>query len=193
MKERIKEELIESSRLKLAVSEQLVEKIQQVATKIISALKNNNKVVLFGNGGSAADAQHIAGELVGRFLMEREPLPAIALTTNTSILTSIGNDYGFDEVFLRQVKAIVNKGDVAVGISTSGNAENVIKGIVCAKERGAYTVGMTGRDGGRLSHIVDICINVPSDKTPRIQECHITIGHILCGIVEEGLCQNTKR
>ena len=164
-----------------------LEKIEKVSKAIAKSLKNGHKVVLFGNGGSAADAQHIACELAGRFKKERRGLPAIALTTNTSTLTAIANDYSYDEVFSRQVEGIVNKFDVAIGISTSGNSTNVIKGVKAAKAKGALTVGLTGATGGKLGKVVDICIKVPSNDTPRIQETHITIGHIICQLVEEGL------
>ncbi|MGC8773493.1 MAG: D-sedoheptulose-7-phosphate isomerase, partial [Conexivisphaera sp.] len=137
-----------------------------------------------GNGGSAADAQHIACELVGRYMMERRALPAIALTTNTSCLTAIGNDYSFDEVFARQVRALVRAGDVAMGISTSGRSRNVILGMRAARELGAGTVGLTGADGGELCSVSDVCVRVPSRLTPRIQEAHIAIGHIISEIVE---------
>lgn len=164
-----------------------LEKIEKITDAIIKAFQKGNKVVLFGNGGSAADAQHIACELAGRFKKKRRGLPAIALTTNTSALTAIANDYSYDEVFLRQVEGIVGKGDIVVGISTSGNSVNVIRGVKAAREKGALTVGLTGATGGKLGKIVDICIKVPSNDTPRIQEAHITIGHIICQLVEEGL------
>jgi D-sedoheptulose 7-phosphate isomerase len=164
-----------------------LEKIEMVSKTIIKALKNGKKVVLFGNGGSAADAQHIACELAGKFKLERRGLPAVALTTNTSALTAIGNDYGYDKVFSRQVEGMVNQGDVVIGISTSGNSVNVIEGIEAAKEKRAFTVGFTGATGGKLDKVVDICLKAPSNDTPRIQETHITIGHILCQLVEEGL------
>ncbi len=138
-----------------------------------------------GNGGSAADCQHIAAELVGRFKSEREGLPAIALTTDTSILTAIGNDYSFNEIFARQIEALANKGDLVIGISTSGNSENVIRGILKAKKIGCYTVGLLGKDGGKLKNLVDLAIIIPSNNTPRIQECHILIGHIACEIVDK--------
>jgi len=139
---------------------------------------------LFGNGGSAADAQHIAAELVGQYKLKRKSLPAIALTTNTSILTSIGNDYGFDKIFERQIESLVTNKDIAIGISTSGNSENVLRGILKAKKIGAKTIAFTGNDGGKLKGAVDILLNIPSNNTPRVQEAHITIGHIICGIVE---------
>ena len=186
---KISELLEESIRVKEDLREQAseIEKIKRVSKAIIKALKNGKKVVLFGNGGSAADAQHIACELAGKFKLERRGLPAVALTTNTSTLTAIGNDYGYDKIFSRQVEGMVGRGDVVIGISTSGNSVNVINGIEAAKERRAFTVGLTGATGGKLGKIVDICIKVPSNDTPRIQEAHITIGHIICQLVEEGL------
>ena len=164
-----------------------LDKIEKVADAIIKAIKRGKKVVLFGNGGSAADAQHIACELAGRFKKERRGLPVIALTTNTSALTAIANDYSYEEVFSRQVEGIVNRGDVVVGISTSGGSTNVIKGVKAGKAKGALTVGLTGATGGKLGKVVDICIKVPSNDTPRIQETHITIGHIICQLVEDSL------
>ena len=160
------------------------EVIVAVAGQIAQALKTGKKVLLFGNGGSAADAQHIAAELSGRFLLDREPLPAIALTTNTSSLTAIANDYGYETVFARQIKALAANGDIVIGISTSGNSPNVILGIEEAKRRGAVTVALIGQ-GGKLKEAAEYCIAVPSTNTPRIQEAHITIGHIICGLVEE--------
>ena len=151
------------------------------------ALAGGNKVLLFGNGGSAADAQHIAAELVGRYKRERRALPAIALTVNTSSLTAIGNDCGFEHVFARQLEAMGAAGDVAVGISTSGNSPNVLRGIEVAKAGSLLTVALTGRTGGSLGKIVDYCIQVPSDDTARIQEAHILVGHILCEYVEQTL------
>jgi len=162
-----------------------IEKIEKTVKLITAALKKGKKIVLFGNGGSAADAQHIAGELAGRFKLERQGLPAIALTTNTSVLTAIANDYGYDMVFSRQVEGIVEQGDVVIGISTSGKSPNVIEGIKAAKKREAYTVGLTGAKGERIEELADICIKVPSTDTPHIQEAHITVGHIICQLVEE--------
>jgi D-sedoheptulose 7-phosphate isomerase len=150
------------------------------------------KVVLFGNGGSAADAQHIAAEMVGRFKVERGALPAIALTTDTSIITAVGNDYGFDCIFERQVEAFVDPGNVVIGISTSGNSANVIKGIEKAAYIGAHTIGLTGGDGGALAEIVDVALIVPSHDTPIIQEAHIIIGHIICDLVEGYFCRQTE-
>jgi D-sedoheptulose 7-phosphate isomerase len=161
-----------------------VSTIADLSRLLIDALRAGKKLVLFGNGGSAADAQHVAAELVNRFQMDRNPLPAIALTTDTSILTSVGNDLAFDELFSRQVRALVQRGDVAVGISTSGNSSNVINGIIAAKEKGAVTVGFTGRSGGRLKDLVDTCCHVSSESTARIQEAQITIWHALCEVIE---------
>jgi len=176
---RILDEGIElRARLKEQVSD-----IIKVAEVVTSALQAGKKVILFGNGGSAADAQHIAAELVGRFRVERGALPAIALTTNTSLLTAIANDYDFERVFARQVEAIVHEGDVVVGISTSGNSQNVIAGMVAARRRGAVTVALGG-GGGRLREVADHVLAVPSRDTARIQEAHIAIGHILCHLVE---------
>lgn len=162
-----------------------LEKVEKVAEKIAKSLEEGKKVVLFGNGGSAADAQHIACELSGKFRLERTSLPAISLTTNTSALTAIGNDFGYDQVFSRQVEGTVNSGDVVIGISTSGSSPNVIKGVKAARKRKAITVGLTGSAGDKLCKAVDICIRVPSEDTARIQESHITIGHIICELVED--------
>jgi D-sedoheptulose 7-phosphate isomerase len=159
--------------------------IEEGAKVCINALKNGNKIILFGNGGSAGDAQHIAAELTGRYKIERRGLPGIALTTDTSALTAIGNDYGYDRVFERQLEALGKKGDVAIGISTSGNSANVIKAFETAKELGIETIGMSGRDGGAMSSHCKINIIVPSNDTPRIQEMHITIGHIICQLIDE--------
>ncbi len=164
-----------------------VDLIDKAANKLIDAYRNGNKVLIFGNGGSAADAQHIAAELVGKFYMERRPLPAQALTVNTSSLTAIGNDYSYEDVFSRQINAFGKIGDVAIGITTSGNSKNVINAMIEAKKLGIYTIGLTGIGGGKLKDHVDICIAVPSSDTPRIQECHILIGHIICQFVEKGL------
>ena len=151
---------------------------------VTEALQRGNKVLLCGNGGSAADAQHIAAELTGRFKKERHPLPGIALTTDTSALTAIGNDYGFDQIFSRQVAALVKEGDVVIGISTSGNSLNVIYALETAKEMGSKAIGLSGKGGGKMEDVCDINIIVPSDDTARIQEMHILIGHILCQLVD---------
>ena len=187
MKNKI-EEIIEES---ISVKKDLVKSqsgaIEKAAEAMISALKAGGKIVIFGNGGSAADSQHIAAELVGRFLKERKGLPAIALTTNTSILTAIANDYSYNQVFSRQVDALAEKNDVAIGISTSGKAANVIEVIEFANKKGLVTIALTGGDGGGLAKVAKISIIVPSRSTPRIQESHVTIGHIICQLVEDAL------
>ncbi len=174
----------ESTEVKLAFVELYADRILEVGEIIAGALKDGNKVLLFGNGGSAADAQHIAGEIVGRFKRERRALPAIALTTDTSILTAVGNDYGFESVFERQIEALCMPGDIAIGISTSGNSPNVIRGLMKAHDLGATTIAFTGRDGGKLVDIAHYSFVVPSYDTARIQECHITLGHVLCEIID---------
>lgn len=161
--------------------------VAEVAGMLVDAYRQRKKVLICGNGGSAADAQHMAAELVGRFKMERQALGAIALSTDTSILTAIGNDYGFDDIFSRQIEALTSSGDIVIGISTSGNSPNVLKGMVKAKEKWAVTIGLTGGDGGKLKDLADVCIIVPSSNTPRIQEAHITIIHIICLLVEKTL------
>jgi D-sedoheptulose 7-phosphate isomerase len=166
------------------VADNLSATIVEVAEAIADALANGNKLLVCGNGGSAADAQHLAAELVGRFLMERRGLPAIALTTDTSILTAVGNDYGFDKVFLRQVEALACRGDVVLGISTSGNSENVYQALACANDLGCMTVGLLGRSGGKIAELVSVDLTVPADETPHIQEAHGTIVHMLCHLVE---------
>jgi D-sedoheptulose 7-phosphate isomerase len=167
--------------------QQNVDTIVSIAMQIVQAFRRGNKVFLFGNGGSAADAQHIAAELVGRFYLDRTPLPAIALTTNTSCLTAIANDYGYEAVFARQLEALVSEGDVVVGIGVSGSSPNVVAALEVAKRHKAVTVGFTGGDGGKTRSIVDYLITVPSRDTPRVQEAHITIGHIVCYLVEKTL------
>lgn len=161
------------------------ELILNAGNKLASALKKGRKLLLCGNGGSAADSQHIAAEFMNRFRKDRNPLPAIALTTDTSILTSISNDYEYKYTFSKQVSALGQKGDILIGISTSGIAENVIEAVKTAGRKGLYTIGLTGDSGGRLKDIVNLCIKVPSHDTPRIQEAHILIGHLLCDIVEK--------
>ncbi|PYT84287.1 MAG: phosphoheptose isomerase [Acidobacteria bacterium] len=161
--------------------------IAEVSELLVSALRQGAKVLLFGNGGSAADAQHIAAELVGRFAFNRPALPALALSVNSSCVTAIGNDYGFDQVFMRQLEALAQSGDVAIGISTSGNSANVVQALVAAKKKGLRTVALTGQTGGELLDKADHCICVPSKETPRIQECHILIGHILSELIEREL------
>jgi len=168
-----------------AVMGSMEEKLEKASALVVEALKRGNKVLLCGNGGSAADAQHIAAELTGRYKTERRGLPGIALTTDTSALTAIGNDYGYDRVFDRQVEALANEGDLLVGISTSGNSANVISALTLAKSLGCATLGFSGRDGGKMNEVCDINLIVPSDDTPRIQEMHILFGHIICHIIDE--------
>ena len=162
--------------------------IEQAASRLADVLRAGGTVYVMGNGGSAADAQHMAGELVGRFMMERRALPCVALTTDTSIMTSVANDYGFGSVFVRQVEALVKEGDAVIGISTSGNSANVNAAVDEAHRRGALTVGLTGKAGGALAPKCELAVVVPSDVTPRIQEAHATIIHILCGLVEQDVC-----
>lgn len=159
--------------------------LERASQMVIDTLKKGNKILLCGNGGSAADAQHIAAELTGRYKTERRALAGIALTTDTSALTAIGNDYGYDRVFDRQVEALAREGDLLIGISTSGNSANIISALKLAKELGCATVGFSGRGGGAMSQVCDINLVVPSDNTPRIQEMHILIGHTICHLVDE--------
>jgi D-sedoheptulose 7-phosphate isomerase len=161
--------------------------LERLTQCLVDAFRQGHKVLIFGNGGSAADAQHVAAELVNRFLLDRQALPAIALTTNTSILTSVANDMAFEQLFARQVRALASPGDVVVGISTSGSSPNVLEGIAAARELGAWTVGFTGQTGGALKALVDLCFCAPSDRTPRIQEAHITAWHAVCEAVEREL------
>lgn len=179
----------ESSNLKEAFVGENLDGIVNVVEVITAALKAGNKILIFGNGGSAADAQHLAAEFVNRFIIERPPLPAIALSTDTSIITSIGNDYDFSEIFSKQIRAIGQAGDVAWGISTSGSSRNVIKAFEVAKKMGMVTIGVTGRDGGDIAKMVDYSLNVSSHSTPRIQEVHITLGHAICEMVDFKLFQ----
>lgn len=172
---------------------ELVATIAKVSELLAGALRRRNKVLLFGNGGSAADAQHIAAELVGRFAFERRALPALALSVNSSCVTAIGNDYGFDRVFSRQLEALGRQGDVAVGISTSGRSPNVALALTVARKMEIHTVALTGRSGGILRESAEHCICVPSDETPRIQECHILIGHIISELVEREIFHEESR
>ena len=166
---------------------EVVSIIARVSGLLIDAFRRGKKVILFGNGGSAADAQHIAAEFVGRFAFDRAALPALALSVNTSCITAVGNDYGFDLVFSRQIEALGHAGDVAIGISTSGNSPNVIEAVSVAKKMGLHTIALSGNSGGKLKDAVDHCICVPSNETPRIQECHILIGHIISELVEKAI------
>jgi len=181
----VKERLLSSAEVVLAIA--------KVSEVVVEALDQGGKVLLFGNGGSAADAQHIAAEFVGRFAFNRPALPALALSVNTSCLTAIGNDYGFDLVFSRQIEALARKGDVAIGISTSGNSPNVLRAMSVARDLGLHTVALAGCTGGQLKDAVDHCICVPSNETPRIQECHILIGHIISELVERTLFDEQSR
>ena len=159
------------------------------AGALIEAYRTGHKVLFFGNGGSAADAQHLAAEFLGRYLLERQPMPALALHTNSSAVTSIANDYGFEHAFSRQLQALAIAGDVAVGISTSGNSQNILEALTVARKMGLYTIGLTGATGGRMRELVDVLIAAPSDETPRIQECHILVGHALCDAVEQAIAR----
>jgi len=189
MRERIKEIFLESIQIKEELLRLGIGPIKEIATLACETLKKGGKIILFGNGGSASDAQHIAAELIGRFKKERQPFAAIALTANTSILTALANDYGYEVVFSRQIEALGQKNDLAIGISTSGKAKNVIAAIKQAKKMGIKTAVLSGQDGVELARLADISLLVPSAVTARIQEAHITIGHILCEIIEEALLQ----
>ena len=174
----------------IAVQEQLIGAAQLIADAarlIIATMRNGGKLIVFGNGGSAADAQHLSAELVGRYRQDRKAFPAIALTTDSSALTSISNDYGFDAIFSRQLEAIGKPGDVVVAISTSGNSPNVLNAIAAAKKLGISSIGLTGKSGGKLRNSVEVCLSVPSDSTPRIQEAHGLVIHILSGLIESAL------
>ncbi len=185
MKEFIISKLRESADIKILFAKKATKEVIKAVDIIEKSLKSSGKILIFGNGGSAADAQHIAAEFVKRYLKKRNALPAIALTTDTSVLTSIGNDSSFENIFSRQIEALARKGDVAWGLSTSGRSKNVIKALRIAKSIGLKTIGFTGRDGGEIKKIVDCNINVPSISTPRIQELHITIGHIISELIED--------
>ena len=180
------EESVQTKQLILK-NEQMLGQIGQAADMIIQAYRSGKKTLLAGNGGSAADAQHIAGEFVSKFYFDRPGIPSIALTTDTSILTAIGNDYGFERLFARQVEAQGVEGDVFIGISTSGNSKNIVAALRACKEKGIHTIGLTGSKQCEMDGLCDITLKVPSDQTPRIQEAHIMIGHILCGLVEADL------
>lgn len=174
----------QSAEVKLSFVKKNVKTIISVVELIVDAFQEGNKVMLFGNGGSAADAQHIAAEFVNRFMIERPPLPALALTTDTSVITSIGNDYNYDQIFLKQIKALGKEGDIAWGISTSGSSPNVLKALKAASSMGIKTIGMTGKDGGKMAKMVDFHLNVESDSTARVQETHITLSHVICQLVD---------
>ena len=186
-RKKVEDGLAESAFVKLLLMQRQADVIEKIGLRLAKVLKAGRTVFLFGNGGSAADAQHIAAELEARFLRERRALPCHALTTNTSTLTAIGNDYGYERTFARQLEAYCRKGDAAVGISTSGNSPNVIEAIKTAKKIGAVTVGLTNEKGGKLKRLADLCMLVPSTDTQRVQECHMAVGHILCDIIESSM------
>jgi D-sedoheptulose 7-phosphate isomerase len=187
MKNYIKDQIKKSYETKQTIyeNEDLLNKIEKVAQMCVELYRGDKKTMLAGNGGSAADAQHIAAELVGRYGFDRPSIPSLALTTDTSNLTAIGNDYGYDQVFSRQLEGMGQKGDIFIGISTSGNSVNIVKAFQSAKQKGITTVALTGRDGGEMAKLADVALVVPSNSTPRIQEAHILIGHILCDIIEK--------
>ena len=189
MKDHVVKLFKESCRVKEAFVNDHLGKLVTVIEVVTAALKAGNKIMIFGNGGSAADAQHLAAEFINRFIIERPPLPAIALTTDTSVITSIGNDYDFSEIFAKQIRALGQQGDVAWGISTSGNSPNVLKGLELAKKMGLVTLAFTGKDGGAIAQVADVSLNVSSNSTARIQETHITAGHAICELVDIKLFQ----
>ncbi|NPV52074.1 MAG: D-sedoheptulose 7-phosphate isomerase [Firmicutes bacterium] len=183
----VKAELLESSKVKFRVQEECADVIDAIIEKLIRTYKDGGKVLICGNGGSAADAQHIAGELVGRFKFERAGLPAIALTANDCIITAIANDYGYDRVFSRQVEALALPGDTLIGLSTSGNSSNIVQAFYVARKKGVFTICFTGGTGGEIAKIADLALIIPSTDTPYIQEAHLAIGHIICSVVEREL------
>jgi D-sedoheptulose 7-phosphate isomerase len=183
----INSSLQEGAELRKAVARECGSGIVEAALLISKCLHSAGKLLFFGNGGSAADAQHLAAEFVGRFMRERGGLAAVALTTDSSILTAVGNDYGFEQIFARQIQALARPGDVVVAISTSGNSPNILEGVRAARKARAKTIGLSGRDGGALAKEADLAITIASSNTARIQECHIAIGHLLCELTDEGL------
>ncbi|MFC1559864.1 SIS domain-containing protein [Candidatus Margulisiibacteriota bacterium] len=187
MKNDITKEIQESISVQEKVLASLVDDIERAAQLIISAYKDGKKLLIFGNGGSAADSQHMAAELIGRYKKERKSFPALALSVDTSIITAIGNDYGFETIFTKQIEGLGNTGDIAFGISTSGGSRNVVDGIKHAKNKGLQTIGLLGCGGGEIKSLVDVAITVPSDDTPRIQESHQVIIHVLCSLIEKEL------
>jgi len=187
MQENIRKAIEDSIEVKKSLMKSETANIEKAVNLIIVSLRAGGKLLIFGNGGSAADSQHIAAELVGRFKKERKALAAVALTTNSSIMTAIANDYGYDVTFARQVEALGRPGDVALGISTSGNSRNVIEALNMARAIGMKTIGLAGKDGGKMKGLCDVSIVAPSNDTARIQESHITVGHIICELVEEGM------
>lgn len=194
MSEEAKKRILEHSSAGAALRERFfaenTDLVANTARIMATRLARGNKILFCGNGGSAADAQHLAAEFVNRFVLDRPPLPAIALTTDTSIITAIGNDFGYDQVFSKQVRALGKPKDILVGISTSGNSENVVKAFEAARENAVTTIGLTGKDGGKMAELSDVLINVPENSTALVQEIHITVGHLLCGLVDYFLFEN---
>lgn len=180
------QESIETKK-KILLDADLLKQIYEAAEVVTEAYRQGKKTLIAGNGGSAADAQHIAGEFVSRFYFDRPGLPSIALSTDTSVITAIANDYGFDKLFERQVQAQAQKGDVFIGVTTSGNSENIVRALLACKDKGVTSIVLTGESGGKVAALCDVCLKVPSGETPRIQESHILIGHIICCIVEDAL------
>jgi len=193
MSHMIREQLLDSSRALAETAQSQLPALEKAAEALIATFRAGNKIMTFGNGGSACDAQNFADELVGRFERNRPPLPAISLTVNTSDLTSIANDFGYENVFSRQLEAHAKPGDIAVAISTSGNSANVIKAVEAAKKKNLLVIGLTGRKGGKLKDMADICVQVPSDAVARIQEAHIAIIQIWCGLIEDALFPNAPK
>jgi D-sedoheptulose 7-phosphate isomerase len=187
LRRKIETSLAESAFVKLLLLQRQAGAIERIGKALVRTLRAGRTVYLFGNGGSAADCQHIAAELEARFLRERRALPCHALTTNTSTLTAIGNDYGYERTFARQVEAYCRKGDAAIAISTSGNSPNVLEAVKAARKAGAVTIGFTNEKGGKLKGLVDLCLQVPSTDTQRVQECHLAVGHVLCDLIESSL------
>ena len=185
--DKITELFADSIRVKEQFISQYASLIREVSELIVSSFRNGNKLLLMGNGGSSSDASHIAGEFVNRFLKDRPPLPAIALNTDMAVITSIGNDYGFNLIFSRHVETLAKEGDIVIAISTSGNSPNVIAAVETARKMGNTTIGLTGGSGGKLASLVDYAFIVPSKATPRIQEVHITLGHVICQVVEDAM------
>ena len=187
LRKKVEDGLAQSAYVKLLLMQREAAVIEAIGTRLAKVLRSGRQIYIFGNGGSAADAQHIAAELEARFLKERRALPCLALTTNTSTLTAVGNDYGYERTFARQIEAYCRRGDAAIGISTSGNSANVLAAVKAARQIGAVTVGLTNETGGTLKGLVDLCLRVPSTDTQRVQECHMTVGHILCDIIESSM------
>lgn len=192
MRDKIRDAILESIQVKEEIIRTQLKQVKEITDLMISSLKDGGKVLFFGNGGSASDSQHLAAELVGRFKKDRAAIAGIALTANTSILTSLANDYGYEIVFAKQIEALGKKNDIALGISTSGKAKNVAMGLKQAKKMGLKTVALTGGDGGEIARIADVSLVVPSSVTARIQEAHITIGHIICELIEQAFYQEVK-